>query len=168
MIKNLLIAIGICAVVAFCIYLLHPISFVSPVKAEEYHHCWDIDGCPRHHRRGYRELRPQVRYYADPERERRDRDLGAPNRNFCLGPVRGVGTQWIGTEGALEAAKKDWSERVRFDHGESFLDLTHAIDLESRCGRTSIGEVAGQVLYRCELIATPCKAEFEPMDTPQK
>ena len=75
----------------------------------------------------------------------------------CLDKVRGLGTQWIGTEGALEAAKKDWMERVRYDHGESFIDMTNAKDFESRCGRVSIGEVVGQVTYRCEILARPCK-----------
>jgi hypothetical protein len=98
--------------------------------------------------------RPEVRYYAPPRAEfdREDR--------FCLGPVRGVGTQWIGEDGALTAARKDWMERVRYDLGESFIDLTHAVDFEKRCGRTSIGETLGQILYRCEVVARPCKAEF--------
>ena len=49
----------------------------------------------------------------------------ADRREFsCADKVRGLGTQWIGTEGAIDAAKKDWMERVRYDYGESFLDLT--------------------------------------------
>lgn len=79
----------------------------------------------------------------------------------CVEKVRGLGTQWIGTQGALDAAKKDWMERVRYDHGESYIDLTNARDFESRCGRTSIGEVAGQVTYRCEVLARPCKAPMK-------
>lgn len=75
----------------------------------------------------------------------------------CVERVRGLGTQWIGTEGALDAAKKDWMERVRYDYGEAFLDLTNAQDFVSRCGRTSIGETMGQVMYRCEIVARPCK-----------
>ncbi|KWT72403.1 hypothetical protein APY04_0197 [Hyphomicrobium sulfonivorans] len=75
--------------------------------------------------------------------------------------MRGLGTQWIGEAGAFEAAKKDWMERVRYDLGESYLDLSHAVELVKRCSRTSIGEAAGQVLYRCEIWARPCKAEFE-------
>jgi len=75
----------------------------------------------------------------------------------CAEKVRGLGTQWIGTEGAMDAAKKDWMERVRYDYGEAFLDMTNAKDFVSRCGRTSIGETMGQVMYRCEIIARPCK-----------
>src|SRR4029077_13048562 len=85
--------------------------------------------------------------------ERQDEDGGGK----CVEKVRGLGTQWIGTKGALDAAKKDWMERVRYDHGESFVDMTNAKDFESRCGRVSIGEVAGQVTYRCEIVARPCK-----------
>lgn len=75
----------------------------------------------------------------------------------CGGKTRGLGTQWIGTEGAMDAAKKDWMERVRYDLGEAFLDLGNAKDFTSRCGRTSIGETMGQVMYRCEIFARPCK-----------
>jgi len=93
--------------------------------------------------------------------ERRgDRERG----RTCLDRVRGLGTQWIGEQGALDAAKKDWMERVRYYHGETFLDLSHASDFAKRCGRVSIGEVAGQVLYRCEIEARPCKASFESLD----
>lgn len=101
--------------------------------------------------------------HADREERREDRrDDYDSDRDHehgqCLDRVRGLGTQWVGTKGALDAAKKDWMERVRYDHGESFVDMTNAGDVESRCGRVSIGEVVGQVLYRCEIIARPCKA----------
>ncbi len=88
--------------------------------------------------------------------ERRDEDRDGQ----CASKVRGLGTQWIGTEGAMDAAKKDWMERVRYDHGESYLDLTNAKEFESRCGRVSVGEVAGQVMYRCEIIARPCRPQM--------
>jgi hypothetical protein len=67
----------------------------------------------------------------------------------CLDRVRGLGTQWIGEQGALDGAKKDWIEHVRYYHGETYVDMSHATDVMKRCGRVSIGEVAGQVLYRC-------------------
>lgn len=127
--------------------------------------CWDIDGCPRH-RRIVKHRRP-LRYYAAPERDRDDEDR--QDRRVCLEEkVRGLGTQWIGTEGALSAAKKDWMERVRYDHGETFVDITHSLGFESRCGRVSIGEVAGQVTYRCEIVARPCKAVFTEGRKPTK
>jgi hypothetical protein len=84
-------------------------------------------------------------------------DVAGKKEVQCADRVRGLGTQWIGTEGAMDAAKKDWMERVRYDYGESFLDLSHAMDFVSRCGRTSIGETMGQVMYRCEIVARPCK-----------
>ena len=95
--------------------------------------------------------------------ERQDDDGGK-----CVDKVRGLGTQWIGTKGALEAAKKDWMERVRYDHGESYVDMTNAKDFESRCGRVSIGEVAGQVTYRCEIVARPCKAPLKEANKSHK
>lgn len=103
--------------------------------------------------------RKKLRYYAAPkiERDRHDRDQ-------CLSRVRGVGQQWIGTEGAMDAAKKDWMERVRYDFGETYLDLSHAEDFEARCGRTSVGQIAGQVMYRCEVFARPCKAELSKVE----
>ncbi len=79
----------------------------------------------------------------------------------CAEKVRGLGTQWIGTEGAMDAAKKDWMERVRYDYGESFLDMSNSKDFVSRCGRTSIGETMGQVMYRCEIVARPCKGQMQ-------
>lgn len=138
------------------------------VHAEDYH-CWSLDGCPRH----YRAHRAPVRYYRVPDRYERDRDRDRERNDprlsaDCKAPVRGLGTQWIGTEGALEAAKKDWMERVRYDLGERFVDMSHSSDFESRCGRVSIGEVVGQVTYRCEIVARPCTTDFEAGDTPQQ
>lgn len=141
-----------------------------PAKAQDgYGHCageycWDWGlGTGDPHKRWHRSYTSHyyVRdYYRTPpaaEFPDRQQTLG----RHCLEPVRGVGSQFIGQVGALEAAKKDWMERVRYDHGEKFLDLANARDFDSRCGRTSIGEVAGQVLFRCEVWARPCKAELE-------
>jgi hypothetical protein len=100
----------------------------------------------------YRCKGKKCRYYAAPVYEEPEK--------VCAGKVRGLGSQWVGEAGALEAAKKDWMERVRYDLGESFLDLSHAEDFVRRCGRTSIGETLGQVLFRCEITARPCKGDF--------
>lgn len=98
--------------------------------------------------------RPVRRYHrAQPHRS-------APVSYHCVGRVRGLGTQWIGKEGALNAARKDWMEHVRYDYGEVYIDMDNAREEELRCSRVSIGEVAGQVMYRCEIWATPCKAEM--------
>lgn len=117
---------------------------------------------PRDESWRYRER--DVRLYADRDWEKDkasyERDQERDNLH-CRDRVRGLGTQWIGTPGALEAAKKDWMERVRYDNGEKWIDWANATEVRSRCGRVSIGEVAGQVLYRCEIVARPCAAELK-------
>jgi len=90
----------------------------------------------------------------------RAEDKPLPDGVTCQPQVRGLGTQWVGEQGALDAAKKDWMERVRYDLGESYLDMSNARDFVSRCGRVSIGETMGQVMYRCEINAQPCKGVF--------
>jgi hypothetical protein len=126
---------------------------------------WDMSSNPsaKRHRarvkyaRRYSKSEPtKVMAYVKREGEK---DVAKNDKEFtCVDKVRGLGTQWIGTEGAMDAARKDWMERVRYDYGESFIDMTNAKDFYSRCGRVSIGEVAGQVTYRCEILARPCKA----------
>ena len=146
--------------------------FIVPAHAE--HWDWDIGykrtGFVHHHYRPHVSDidRERVRLYREAEidaerrEERRDERGFEDDRGFhCLEPIRGVGTEWIGQEGALKAARKDWMERVRYDHGERFLDMTNDRDEVSRCSRVSIGEVAGQVMYRCEIVARPCQANME-------
>ena len=129
---------------------------------------WDVSSSPAvrqraHVRHYYRHVNIEAdNKDRDRDRDRRDREH-ADAGWLCLDKVRGLGTQWIGTEGALDAARKDWMERVRYDHGESFIDMTNAKDFESRCGRVSIGEVVGQVTYRCEILARPCKPPLKEM-----
>ena len=106
----------------------------------------------------------KVMAYARREEHARTEDDGFQ----CVAKVRGLGTQWIGTEGAMSAAKKDWMERVRYDHGESYVDMSNARDFESRCGRVSIGEIAGQVTYRCEVHARPCKPPLKEVTKADK
>ena len=125
---------------------------------------WELHGyrsTPVKARARVRRHREPIRYYAAPVVVEED-------VKFCLGPVRGVGTQWLGEDGAMDAATKDWRERVRYDLGEIFVDITHAKDFRKRCGRTSIGETLGQVLFRCEVWARPCKAEFTEGALPKK
>lgn len=148
--------------------------FIVPAHAE--HWDWDIGyrrpGFVHHHHLNHRPVsdidRERVRFYREAEidaerrEERRDERGFDDDRGFhCLEPIRGLGTQWIGQEGALQAARKDWMERVRYDHGEQYLDMTNDRDEVSSCSRVSIGEVAGQVLYRCEIMARPCQAHME-------
>lgn len=141
----------------------------APVAAGDWD--WAIgSGSPDNRRRKKvrraKRYQPQVMAYS---KRATDAPTGTDDDGLqCLGKVRGLGTQWIGTEGALDAAKKDWMERVRYDHGESYIDMTNAKDFESRCGRTSIGEVAGQVTYRCEIQARPCKAPMKEVRADRK
>ena len=143
------------------------LAFAAPAFATDINWDWDIgSGSPsakhrhagakyaqRRHRARSSNNSAKVMAYVKREEEARKYDDGWQ----CTGRVRGLGTQWIGTEGAMEAAKKDWMERVRYDHGESYIDMSNARDFETRCGRVSIGEIAGQVTYRCEVHARPCK-----------
>ena len=123
------------------------------------HHVCDID---RERVRLYREEGLEAERRAEHREERHEEHAFEDDRGFrCLEPVRGVGTKWIGQEGALNAARKDWMERVRYDHGERFLDMTNDRDEVSRCSRVSIGELVGKVLYRCEIWARPCQAHME-------
>ncbi len=140
-----------------------------PVVASEY---WDwslADGNPTTRKakarvkysKRYRKSSSPTKVMAYVKREDGKDEIHAERREFsCADKVRGLGTQWIGTEGALDAAKKDWMERVRYDYGESFLDMNNAKDFVSRCGRVSIGETMGQVMYRCEIVARPCKGNM--------
>ena len=124
---------------------------------------WSLSG-DSYHQPKKRVVRKKVRRVPDREDIRLYRAEDDEYRFCAPGKVRGLGTQWIGPEGALEAAKKDFMERVRYDLGESYLDLTHAKEIVERCGRVSIGKVLDQVMYRCEIIARPCKAEFSQGD----
>jgi hypothetical protein len=101
----------------------------------------------RKKKRHHRPSRKHVKTDKDPDKEW-----------HCIDTQRGVGTQWANEGGAEEAARKDWMETVRFDHGEKYMDITFAKDYRHRCSRSSVGEVAGNVLYRCEVKARPCKA----------
>ena len=78
----------------------------------------------------------------------------------CLSRVRAVGSQWVGASGAQQSAIKAWREIVRFDSGEKFSDWANAKDVMQGCSRSSIGEVIGKVLYRCEVSADPCKMKL--------
>jgi len=152
-------------------YLALAFALVLAVPAFATDWDWDLNSSPstarRAHARHVRHYYRHVNIEADKDRDRHERER-ADNGWQCLDKVRGLGTQWIGTEGALEAAKKDWMERVRYDHGESYIDMTNARDFESRCGRVSIGEVAGQVTYRCEIMARPCKPPMKETATSTK
>lgn len=79
------------------------------------------------------------------------------NARHCLSAVRVVGSQDIRQTGAEDSAKKAWAEAVRWQHGESYMDILYAEDYKSRCSRSSIGELANQIFQRCEISARPCR-----------
>lgn len=81
----------------------------------------------------------------------------APEPICAKAPVAVVGSQYLNEAGAEESAQKGWHEAVRFHHGEAYMDLGRAKDYRHRCSRSSIGEVVGQVMHRCEVSAIPCK-----------
>jgi hypothetical protein len=149
--------------------------------AGSYHHDWSINResrfayTPRPITRVRYERRQPVRSYPKPERYDNDNDEDREDYRYYrreenrddrrdprLCPVSerivGLGTQHINKEGALHAAKKDWMERVRYNLGETFVDTTNSKGYFSRCSRVSIGEAMGQVFYRCEFHAFPCRA----------
>lgn len=87
-------------------------------------------------------------------------------KKSCLAPVRVVGSQWATEGGAEESAQKAWAETIRFNHGEAYMDLANAIGYQKRCGRSSVGEVVGNTLIRCEVDAAPCRPPFTAKVTP--
>jgi hypothetical protein len=130
-------------------------AFIAPASGR------DLDrSAARTHDVEQHQRASSVKYYRSPD-ALAERDGGDDNRGRCLPPVSGLGKQWVGLKGALDAARKDWMERVRYDHGEIFVDMSHAARVGSRCSRVSIGSFLGRVMYRCEVIAQPCKARFE-------
>ena len=167
-------------IVLLCAFLIVSLTLTAPsAKAQdgygrdgEWNWDWSGIGTGDPHRRWHRtyhrrHYHPPVYAYEQRDHDQNDRH-GDRDRHGddagCKDRVRGLGTQWIGTKGALEAAKKDWMERVRYDHGEKYIDLMNARGFESTCGRVSIGEVAGQVTYRCEMFARPCKGTQKDAD----
>jgi Ni/Co efflux regulator RcnB len=148
---------AISALVMMALFVLYLIAFAAMASKAAHAQDGSYRSDWRHERQSER------RYYRDPD-DRDDDKRGVK----CLDPVRGLGTQWIGQEGALEAAKKDWMEHVRYDKGETYVDMTVSRDLTSRCSRVSIGEVVGQVTYRCEIWARPCRAPLVETEKPSK
>ena len=77
----------------------------------------------------------------------------------CKPGVRVVGDQRPTEDGAREQADKAWMQEVRFRFGERYMLTTQAKELRYACSRSSIGELVGQTMQRCEIIAQPCPAE---------
>lgn len=76
----------------------------------------------------------------------------------CASPLTREGDQYATVTGAKAEADKAWMQAARWMHGEIYMDLHYAEGVTYACGRSSVGSVAGQVFYRCEITARPCKA----------
>ena len=113
----------------------------------------------------YRPARPEVhrapvvRSYVRRERVHRPAPLaaGEPDK-ACKAPIKVVGDQRPTLEGAREQADKAWMQEVRFRFGERFMETVNARDRRYACSRSSIAEIVGQTMQRCEIIALPCPA----------
>ena len=83
----------------------------------------------------------------------------------CREIRRVVGDQHLTVDGAKKAANEAWAGAVRFHHGEKFMDLSYARNINYTCSRSSIKEggvtTLGQTLTRCEIEAQPCRAPRE-------
>lgn len=121
----------------------HP-RYQAPGEARAYH--------KRHKPRAVKRRGPEVRAYV----KREDED-----RLVCLDRVRVVGSQWANENGAEDSARKAWMEQVRWRFGESAMTIEAAQDYSKRCSRSSIGEFANQIFYRCEVQAKPCRPVFQ-------
>ncbi len=82
----------------------------------------------------------------------------------CFEAQQSLGDQHISIEGAKSEAIKGWTQDVRYYHGERAMDFNMARHASFACGRSSVGSVAGQVLHRCKLVATPCTPPNEKAD----
>ena len=93
--------------------------------------------------------------------------LPEESRIECLARRSVTGTEHATENGALDAAKRAWASRVRWDFGERYTNLEHARHFTYTCNRSSTNEtamgrvaesVAGAFYTRCEVNATPCNA----------
>ena len=103
-----------------------------------------------------RHYREATLHYRTPDR-RYDRDEGPR----CRESYRTVGNQHVAVQGAKAEADKAWIQAIRFHLGEKFMDIQNAKRISYTCSRSSVGETLGQTFSRCEIQATPCKAERE-------
>lgn len=81
----------------------------------------------------------------------------APAEAQCFERIKVVGSQWVGESGAYDSAVKAAKERIRWEYGEMAIDERNWKNIERRCSQSSVGEIAGQVMHRCEIVLTPCR-----------
>lgn len=134
-----------------------------PAPASAQNPYWADRAFGQHHqyrdygRNGWRpRQRPQVRAWV--HKHKPPVPAGEPDK-ACKPVVRVVGDQRTTEEGAREQADKAWMQEVRFRYGERYMLTARAKDARYACSRSSIGEIVGQTMQRCEIIAQPCPAE---------
>lgn len=105
------------------------------------------------------------RHEPRPEHEpHRDAVTDGVMDGLCVGPVRGLGIQWVSEQGAKEKADDAWMASVRFSYGEHMMDLKHARGMAYSCSRSSVGDFLDKTYHRCVLVAAPCKAPLVRVD----
>lgn len=109
--------------------------------------------------RDYSNWRPRYRPPVYGWRQRHQPYVPHEHDKSCKPLIRVVGDQRPTEEGAKEQADKAWMQEVRFRYGERYMLTTQAKDRRYACSRSSIGELVGQTMLRCEVIAQPCPAE---------
>jgi hypothetical protein len=142
------------AILAGVAFLVFP---AAPLQAQGITDYWDRYHAPRKVKK--RVKRPRRHQHRPRKEEPKRVD---PDDWRCLPSMEGIGTQWATEDGALDRAEKDWMERVRYKYGERYMDISNSAgydrDRDRECGRSSIGEVAGQTLHRCSIWARPCRS----------
>lgn len=109
--------------------------------------------------RDYSNWRPRYRPPVYGWRQRHQPHVPATDDKHCKPLIRVVGDQRPTEEGAKEQADKAWMQETRFRYGERYMQMNQAKDRRYACSRSSIGEIVGQTMLRCEVIAQPCPAE---------
>ncbi|MCP4779760.1 MAG: hypothetical protein GY877_03165 [Hyphomicrobium sp.] len=136
---------------------------VGRAQAAEYKWVWEVQSGSNGYqvkRRVKKVRRVAYKKKADTHEATRVMAYSKRQQLSCLSRVRAVGSQWVGASGAKQSAIKAWREIVRFDSGEKFSDWANATEVMQGCSRSSISEVIGKVLYRCEVSAAPCKMKL--------
>lgn len=107
----------------------------------------------------WREVRHRRRNWKPEPPPYRGREEGR-----CWPFLVAVGEQHVSLGGAQEKARDMFSATARWRIGERAMDFNNARDATYECSRSSVGSVVGQVFYRCEVKARPCRAELKGGD----
>jgi hypothetical protein len=107
----------------------------------------------------WREVNRRRRFKREPLPTYRPREEGR-----CWPFLVAVGEQHVSLGGAQEKARDMFSATARWRIGERAMDFNNARDATYECSRSSVGSVVGQVFYRCEVKARPCRAELKGGD----